>query len=164
MFLTESGPTQMTSLGICWALLFGLLSQQPARASGVSPGKSASLDFDFFKTKVQPIFLAKRPGHARCVVCHAGETGPAIFRLQPLSAGSATWDDEQSRKNFEATLRVVTPGDLKSPLLVHPLAEAAGGDFFHSGGKHFESQKDPEWRILKEWVLGETSNSQARSR
>ena len=154
----------MTSLGICWALLFGLLSQQPAPPSGVAPNKSVSLDFECFKTKVQPIFLAKRVGHARCVVCHAGETGPAVFRLQPLSAGSATWDDEQSRKNFEATLRVVTPGDLKSPLLVHPLAEAAGGDFFHSGGKHFNSQNDPEWQILKEWVMGETSKTQARSR
>ena len=149
----------MTILGVCWALLFGLLTQQPAPPSGLSANKSASLDFEFFKTKVQPIFLAKRPGHARCVVCHAGETGPAIFRLQSLSAGSTTWDDEQS-----GTLRVVTPGDLKSPLLVHPLAEAAGGDFFHSGGKHFNSQNDPEWQILKEWVLGETSNTQARSR
>jgi hypothetical protein len=154
----------MTIWGVCWVLLFGLLSQQPAAPSGLSANKSASLDFEFFKTKVQPIFLAKRPGHARCVVCHAGGTAPAIFRLQPLSAGSATWDDEQSRKNFEATLRVVTAGDLKSPLLVHPLAEAAGGDFFHSGGKHFESQNDPEWQILKEWVLGETSNTQARRR
>src|SRR5690242_7986051 len=154
----------MRSLGVCWALLLGLLGQQPAPAPGLSPGKSSSLDFEFFKTKVQPIFLAKRPGHARCVACHAGETAPAVFRLQPLSVGSATWDDEQSRKNFEATLRVVTPGDLKSPLLVHPLAETAGGDFFHSGGKHFNSQSDPEWQILKEWVFGQTSNTQARSR
>jgi hypothetical protein len=154
----------MTSWGVCWVLLFGLLSQQPAAPSGLSANKSASLDFEFFKTKVQPIFLAKRPGHARCVVCHAGETGPAVFRLQPLSAGSVTWNDEQSRKNFAATLRVAIPGDLKSPLLVHPLAQAAGGDFFHSGGKHFESQNDPEWQILKEWVLGETSNGQASGR
>jgi hypothetical protein len=154
----------MTSLGVCWVLLFGLLSQHPAAPAGVSSGKAASLDFEFFKTKVQPIFLAKRAGHARCVVCHAGETAPAIFRLQPLSPGSATWNDEQSHKNFEAALRVVTPGDLKSPLLVHPLAEAAGGDFFHSGGKHFNSQNDPEWQILKEWVMGRTSESQAGSR
>jgi hypothetical protein len=153
----------MTTLGVCWALLLGLLSQQAALPSGI-PATKPSLDFEFFKTKVQPIFLAKRPGHARCVACHAGVTAPAIFRLQPLSAESATWDDEQSRKNFEATLRVVTPEDLKSPLLVHPLAETAGGDFFHSGGKHFDSQSDPEWQILKEWVFGQTSNTQARGR
>jgi hypothetical protein len=154
----------MTIWGICWVLLFGLLSQQPATPAGVPPGKAASLDFEFFKNKVQPIFLAKRPGHARCAACHASETAPAIFRLQPLSPGSTTWDDEQSRKNFEATLRVVTPGDLKSPLLVHPLAEAAGGDFFHSGGKHFDSQNDPEWQILKDWVTGQTGDTHGGSR
>jgi hypothetical protein len=41
-------------------------------------------------------------------------------------------------------------------LLVHPLAEKAGGDFYHSGGKHWNSQNDPEWRTLRAWVLGET--------
>jgi hypothetical protein len=154
----------MKSLIFCWTLLFGLLSQTPAPPSGASATKSASLDFEFFKTNVQPIFLAKRPGHARCVACHAGGTAPAAFRLQPLSAGSDTWDEGQSRKNFEATLRVVVPGDLKSPLLVHPLAEAAGGDFYHSGGKHFSSQNDPEWQILREWVFGETGTGHASSK
>ena len=111
----------------------------------------ASLDFDVFKTKVQPIFLAKRPGHARCVSCHASGTP---LRLQPLSPGSTTWNDEESRKNFEAVRRMVVPGSAKSILLVHPLAEQAGGDFFHSGGKHWNSQSDPEWQVLKTWVLG----------
>src|SRR5487761_1679841 len=115
----------MTSLGICWVLLFGLLSQQPASPATVSPGKAASLDFEFFKTKVQPIFLAKRAGHARCAACHASPTAPAVFRLQPLTPGSTTWDEEQSRKNFEAASRLVIPGDSKSPLLVHALAENA---------------------------------------
>ena len=38
-------------------------------AAGQSP--TQSLDFDYYKTRVEPIFLKKRPGHARCVVCHA---------------------------------------------------------------------------------------------
>ena len=50
------------------------------------------------------------------------------------------WNEEESRKNFEAAKQLVVPGSLKSPLLMHPLAEDAGGDFFHSGGKHFSSQ------------------------
>jgi len=29
-----------------------------------------SPDFEFFKTRVEPIFLKKRPGHARCYFCH----------------------------------------------------------------------------------------------
>jgi hypothetical protein len=131
---------------VCWAvMLVGLLSQQPASSS--TP--SASLDFEFFKTKVQPIFLAKRPGHARCISCHASGTP---LRLQPLSPGSTTWNEEQSRKNFEAVRRVVVPGSVKSMLLIHPLAEQAGGDFFHNGGKHWDSQNDPEWQTLKAWV------------
>ena len=120
------------------------LGQPPAPAK-------ASLDYDTFKTKVQPIFLAKRAGHARCISCHSSGTP---LRLQPLSAGSSTWNEEESRKNFEAVKRVVIPGSLKSMLLVHPLAEQAGGDFFHNGGKHWNSQNDPEWQTLKAWVLG----------
>jgi hypothetical protein len=111
-----------------------------------------TLDFEFFKTRVQPIFVAKRPGHARCTSCHIEGTP---LRLQPFSAGTS-WDDEASRKNFETMKRVVMPGDLKSRLLIHPLAEKAGGYFFHNGGKHWMSQNDPEWQTLKAWVLGET--------
>ncbi len=115
-----------------------------------------SLDYEFFKARVQPIFLAKRPGHARCVACHVGGTP---MRLQPLSPGGAGWNDEDTRKNFEAVRRMVVPGSAKSQLLVHPLAEEAGGDFFHNGGKHWASQNDPEWQTLKAWVLGQTSGT-----
>ena len=118
-------------------MLAGLLGQQP------------TLDFEFFKTKVQPIFSAKRPGHARCISCHVSGTP---LRLQPLSPGKTTWNEEESRKNFEAVKRVVVPGNAKSRLLVHLLAEQAGGDFYHSGGKHWDSQDDPEWQTLKAWV------------
>lgn len=118
-----------------------------------SPTASASLDYEFFKTKVQPVFLTKRPGHARCIACH--HAGRAQVPLQPLLPGSTTWNEEQSRKNFETVQRVVVPDNLKSMLLIHPLAEEAGGDFYHSGGKHWNSQNDPEWQILKAWVLGQ---------
>jgi hypothetical protein len=141
---------------LCGALLAGLLSGQTAFAQQAASANRPSLDFEFFRTKVQPIFLAKRPGHARCVSCHAGSTAPPVLRLEPLPAGSTTWDEEASRKNFEAVKRVVIAGNAKSPLLVHPLAEDAGGDFFHSGGKHFNSQNDPEWLTLKAWVMGQT--------
>jgi hypothetical protein len=113
------------------------------------------LDFAFFRDRVQPIFLAKRPGHARCIACH--ESGSP--RLQELSPSATTWNEEQSRKNFEAWSRVVVPGDpLASPLLAHPLAAGAGGDPFHAGGKHWKSQNDPEWQTLAAWVRGEKAN------
>ena len=96
--------------------LAGAGAQQPASSSTAK----ASLDFEFFRTKVQPIFLNKRPGHARCIACH-GQGTP--LRFQPLAAGSATWNEEDSRKNFETIKRVVQPGSLKSKLLLHPLEE-----------------------------------------
>ena len=139
-----------TAICLAW-LVVGLLSQQPASSSTAS----TSLDYEVFKAKIEPIFLAKRPGHARCVSCHSSGTP---LRLQPLSPGSATWTDEESRKNFEAVRRVAIPGNLKSRILTHPLAEEAGGDFFHNGGKHFQSQNDPEWLTLKAWVLGQTTS------
>jgi hypothetical protein len=140
----------MSIVVYCALTLAGLLAQPPAPSATASP---AALDYDFFKTKVQPIFLAKRPGHARCIACHAGRT---TLRLQPLPKGASSWNDEDSRKNFEAVQRVIVPGSLTSRLLVHPLEERAGGDFFHSGGKHWTSQTDPEWQTLRVFVLGET--------
>ncbi len=155
----------MSTIVLYLALLLGFPSQQPAPPSGLAADNaapSAKLDYEYFKTKVEPIFLAKRAGHARCISCHVVPTG-AIFQLQKLSPGETTWDEEQSRKNFEAVSKLVAlPGNAKSPLLVHPLAEDAGGDFFHSGGKHWNSQNDPEWQTLKDWIMGQTSNTQAR--
>ena len=124
---------------------------QPSQAASAAP---VTLDYEFFKTQVQPIFLAKRRGHARCVACHTSGTS---LRLQPVSAGSTAWSEEASRKNFEAVRRVVVPGSLQSRLLIHPLDEQAGGDFYHSGGKHWSSQSDAEWQTLKAWVMGEAA-------
>jgi hypothetical protein len=117
-----------------------------------SPLASAqSLDYQYFKTRVEPIFLKKRPSHARCVVCHAESTN--AFNLQRLPAGGSTWTDKQSRQNFEVVSRLVnvnTPD--ASVLLLHPLAPEAGGDYFHSGGRQFASRNDPDWLVLAEWI------------
>jgi hypothetical protein len=111
----------------------------------------SGLDFRAFRDRIQPIFLKKREGHARCVVCHTRATTP--FRLQPLAPGKTSWSDEDARRNFEAAGRLVVAGDpLASRLLTMPLAEEAGGNSFHPGGKHWESQDDPEWRTLADWA------------
>ena len=120
------------------------------------PAAAQSLDYDVFKSRVEPIFVAKRAGHARCVACHTTGTP---FRLQPLAPGATSWTEEESRKNFEAVQRVASPGNLKSRILIHPLAEEAGGDFFHNGGKHWQSQNDPEWQTLKAWIMGQTRSA-----
>jgi hypothetical protein len=118
-----------------------------------SPTASSSLDYEFFKTKVQAVFLARRPGHARCVVCHSFNN--AAFKLVPLSPGSTSWNEEQSRLNFELVKRVAMPGYLESKLIKHPLAEEAGGDAHHGGAQQFASQQDPDWLTLKAFVMGE---------
>ncbi len=102
------------------------------------------LDYTVFRDEVQPIFLKKRPGHARCVECHEHGVPP----MEPLAPGAATWTEAQSRKNFDMWKQ------FGKQLLVHPLAAKAGGDHFHAGGKHWASKDDPEWRILSQWVSG----------
>jgi hypothetical protein len=109
-----------------------------------------SLDFDAFKASVQPLLTEKRPGHARCITCHSTGTQ---FRLVRLPKGRTAYTDEESRKNFDAVARFVLPGvPLKSRLLTMPLTHEAGGTEFHPGGKHWESQDDPEWKTLAAWV------------
>ena len=120
-----------------------VLFLQTAASSAAGQSPTPSLDFEYYRARVEPIFLKKRPGHARCVVCHAGSNN--AFRLQPLPAGSLTW-------TFSAPPRP-PPGDpTSSRLLLHPLSPKAGGDAFHSGGRQFTSQDDPDWRALADWV------------
>src|SRR5437867_2326553 len=138
------------------AVLAALWVAAPALAQQPAPASTPSLDFEYFRTRVQPIFTAKRPGHARCVSCHSSGTP---VRLQPLAPGTTTWNEEDSRKNFQAFSRVVVPGSpLASRLLTHPLAPEAGGDLFHNGGKHWKSQSEPEWQTLAAWARGEKAS------
>lgn len=112
-----------------------------------------SLDYATYKAKVEPIFLKKREGHARCVVCHAGAANG--FHLQPLAPGASTWTEEQSKQNFETVSKLVSKANLmNSPLLKHPLAGTAGGDDFHSGGRQFQSKNDPDWKAIADWASG----------
>jgi hypothetical protein len=113
-------------------------------------------DFDYFKAKVQPIFVTKRPGHARCVMCHA-EANNAL-RLEKLPAGQETWNEEQTRKNYDTVVKLVQAADdpLKSKILIHPLAPEAGGDAFHSGGRQFANKNDQNWKIIATWAKGAT--------
>ena len=117
------------------------------------------LDYAFFKARVQPIFLKKRwPDHARCYVCHqTAHHGGGPLSLQQLNAGASDWTEEQSRLNFEAVSKVVTPGDPQASLFLRmPLAPEAGGMAdAHQGGRQFQSQDDPDWQNMKAWVLGQ---------
>lgn len=125
----------------------------PPAASAAAASAISTLDYQTFRTRVQPILLAPRKGNARCSACHA--TGGGNTYLEPLPPGTTTYTEEQTRRNFERVARLVTPGDpLKSPLLMNPLAQEVGGSHWHGGGKHWHSQTDPEWQALAAWVRG----------
>ena len=112
-----------------------------------------TLDFAVYRDRVEPIFLKKRPNHARCAACHTASA--SNFQLQPLAEGATAWTEAQSRKNFESVSRLVVPGDpSKSRLAIHPLAPEAGGDDFHGGGHQFESKDDPDWKTIADWIRG----------
>ena len=135
-----------------WQVLSGWVRTASPGVSAASSTATRPLDFEIFRTRVQPILLSKRKGLARCYVCHSQGTS---FRLEALSPGSTAWSDEQSRRNFEIVQRVVVPGDPQSSrLLMVPLATEAGGDPFHPGGKHWLSRDEPEWQALAAWVQG----------
>jgi len=122
---------------------------------GAQPKPAPELDYAFYKARVEPIFLRKKPGHTRCVVCHSESNN--FLKLQPRPHGAKGWTDEQSRQNYEAVSKLVNPGQpMVSRLLMHPLAPEGGGDVFHSGGRQFESTKDPDWKTIAAWVNGAT--------
>src|SRR5437764_12550914 len=111
------------------------------------------LNYDFFKTKVQPIFLKKREGHTRCIICHAGANN--AMRLTPLAANANNFTEEQTKANFETLSRIVIPGKpMESHFLTHPLQPEFGGGAYHSGGRQFTSTDDPDWKAMASWVNG----------
>ncbi len=120
---------------------------------GSQAAVAATLDYDAYRTRIEPIFLKKRDGHTRCYVCHAESNNN--FRLQKLASGNTSWTEDQSRKNFEMVLKLVNPGRADtSRLLLHPLAPEGGGGVFHSGGRQFASQDDADWKTLADWING----------
>jgi hypothetical protein len=127
-----------------------------AKPAGVASAQEAStekspLDFQVYRTRVEPIFLKQRGEHARCYACHS--QNESFFHLQRLMPGQTTWTEEQSRLNFRSVSKLVIPGSTsESKLLMHPLAPEGGGESFHSGGRQFESQNDPDWRTIADWV------------
>src|SRR5262245_42082795 len=137
----------LPKLGAVAALL--VAASIPQITSRAAP----TLDYDFFKQRVEPVFLQKRAGLTRCYVCHAEANNG--LRLERLAPGTSSRTEEQSRRNFDIVSRLVNPGDPdNSRLLLHPLAPEAGGSAYHSGGRQFVSKDDPQWKLLADWVNG----------
>jgi hypothetical protein len=157
---------KLAGTAVVLAALYATPSSQPANLLPATTRQEAaaavqSLDFEYFKTRVEPIFVKHRVGRARCYLCHSGEgselTNAPPF-LEVLPDGSNSWTDEQSRLNFQHVSKFVIPGDPNSsPLLMYPLAVEAGGGgkaLVPRCGRQFESEKDPDWQTIAAWVRG----------
>jgi len=131
-------------------------SQSNSERAAADGQPQSPLSYAEYRTHIEPIFLKRREGGVRCYDCHSTLT--TRLRLQAFLPGDSSWTEEQSRKNFESVSQLVKPRDpLGSRLLLHPLAQEAGGDPAHSGGKFWKSQQDPEWQVLAAWVRGNSS-------
>jgi hypothetical protein len=158
------------SLGLATAILLYAATprakaQPQAQTPAATDEKTSQLDYDFFKTRVEPIFLKRRSDeHVRCYVCHQMmRHGGGPLSLEMLPQGASFWTEEQSRKNFEAVSKLVVPGNPSLSLFLRmPLAPEAGGlADTHQGGRQFASEDDPDWKTMKAWVMGEKAGVSA---
>lgn len=139
-----------------WQLLAEWVRAASA-AAGAESVAEPMVDFEFFQSCVQRVFLTGRDGALPCMECHGD--GTAGF-ARPVGEGRDFWNEEESRRNFEAAMRLIEPGEpTRSRLLMHPLAYEGGGDYTHNGARRWSSMNDPEWQTLAEWVRGERTGS-----
>jgi hypothetical protein len=137
-----------------WRRMANWVREATPPPPGSEPERPA-LDFEFFRTCVQQLFISKRPGRMECINCHG--SGSARGFAKELPPDRAYWNLEESRQNFEILSRFIDPGHPESSrFLMHPMAIEAGGDPYHGGGRRWRSQDDPEWQTLAAWVRGET--------
>jgi hypothetical protein len=155
----------MIVVGIAAALIGGRFSGVSAQQTPSEAAKP-SLDYEYFKVRIEPIFLEHRPDHPRCYSCHQmprHNGGP--LSLQVLPPGATFWTEEQSQMNFKTVSKIVIPNaPLSSFFLMEPLAPEAGGwANMHQGGRQFMSQDDPDWQTMKAWVNGERLGNASKS-
>ncbi len=62
------------------------------------PKAKPTLDYDFYKARVEPIFLKKKAGHTRCVVCHSESNN--FLKLEPLSSGAKALERRAVAQEF----------------------------------------------------------------
>ena len=154
-----------TRRGIGAALVAGWL------LLGCEPAPGATQRFPLgdpvaFTTAVQPILAARcaNPG------CHGDSARPLELyaehqhRLDPNDVHrDLPLTDEELQLNYRRTcatlLGVVRPE--AAPLLLKPLAEAAGGAG-HAGGPVFFSTDDPELQALWRWVSATVTAEERR--
>lgn len=120
------------------------------------PGPEVALDFEFFRSCVQPIFATPRDGHIRCSNCHSS----GLIGFAPVAQSGSTWSDEEARRAFQTISRLIIPGNPEqSRFMLKPLHPDGGGSYTHNGPRRWQSRGDAEWRMLAEWVRGQRKGS-----
>ena len=120
------------------------------------PGPEVALDFEFFRSCVQPIFATPRDGHIRCSNCHSS----GLIGFAPVAQSGSTWSDEEARRAFQTISRLIIPGNPEqSRFMLKPLHPDGGGSYTHNGPRRWQSRADAEWRMLAEWVRGQRKGS-----
>ena len=120
--------------------------------AGAEP--TVDIDFEFFRSCVQPIFVNPIENAMPCIECHSGQ-----FAIP--NPDNSYWTLEQSRQSFEELMTFVDPGRPDYSRFLHkPLHPDAGGDLMHNGGRRWYSQDDPERRALENWVRGDAVGDQ----
>jgi hypothetical protein len=121
------------------------------------PAPMPAVDFQFFRSCVQPVFATPREGHIRCSNCHGG--GQLGFAPTP-AGGRTEWNEEEARQAFRVIARLIIAGNPeKSRFLLKPLHPDGGGSYAHNGVRRWQSRDDPEWQMLAAWVRGERKGS-----
>jgi hypothetical protein len=127
------------------------------KASTSASAAARTVDFEFFRSCVQPILVKPMQGAVSCTECHAGGNGGFA---KPIPTGRDAWNDAEARAAYQAVMRFVAPGyPTQSRFLMHPLHPNGGGDYAHNGVKRWTTQKDPEWQMLAAWVRGERTGT-----
>lgn len=138
--------------------MFFLLAAMP-----ITHAAEGILDYNRFMTEIEPLLLTQTysspgPGLMSCFDCH-GQSPSAAYTAFPLLTG-------QSRANFTEVGRQITLSDPDtSPLLLKPLALAAGGiphGTGNNGGEQFPTVLDANYQTILNWIIDATRSRDAR--
>ena len=122
----------------------GCISQPSPDPEPPSGGQEFVLDYDVFANNIVPILTANGCDNT---ACHGGGIR-GTFQLSPSS-------DKDIDVDFApASLQVNAADPASSPLLMKPLAEAAGGDVHTADPQQFGfmSTSDPDYQAILAWI------------